>query len=443
MLSKTAIYNLKVVLKETGLKPDVLRAWERRYGLPTPERTEGGHRLYSEYDIGLLRWLVHRQNEGLSISSAVKMLQDEIANGNDPISKLSSSLQPQPSDYFDHADDTSLAALRASWLNAALNYNEVKAEQELGQAFALYPVDIVCIEVLQRGIGEVGMLWHEGKVTVQQEHYISAMAHRRLDSLLLAAPAPSREQTILVGCPANEWHSLTPLLISVLLRRKGYNVIYLGPNVPAARFEVTLQQVKPDLVILSAQQLTTASELHKLSTRLLEFGVAVAFGGRIFNMHPRLRKSIAGSFLGETVDQAIEQADHLLRAAPLTTPNFSLPSNESLEALDIFRNIRHKVDSKIAESVQNNPWIDLEKIEIANMFMGNTIISCLELGDMAYLDTEIEWLNIFVKSQQLPPSMIPYYLKLYADAIQRLWPTNTSVIHIWFTNQENKVLNEK
>ena len=61
-LSKTPIYNLKVVLKETGLKPDVLRAWERRYGIPTPERSQGGHRLYSEFDIALLKWLVVRQN---------------------------------------------------------------------------------------------------------------------------------------------------------------------------------------------------------------------------------------------------------------------------------------------------------------------------------------------------------------------------------------------
>ncbi len=61
----TPIYNLKAVVQETGLKPDTLRAWERRYGsLPEPNRTGGGHRLYSQQDINTLKWLLARQDEG-------------------------------------------------------------------------------------------------------------------------------------------------------------------------------------------------------------------------------------------------------------------------------------------------------------------------------------------------------------------------------------------
>ncbi len=52
---KTPIFNMKVVVEETGIKPDTLRAWERRYGLPEPNRTQGGHRLYSQYDIDMLK----------------------------------------------------------------------------------------------------------------------------------------------------------------------------------------------------------------------------------------------------------------------------------------------------------------------------------------------------------------------------------------------------
>ncbi|MEZ4730565.1 MAG: MerR family transcriptional regulator [Caldilineaceae bacterium] len=76
-------FNLKAVVQETGLKPDTLRAWERRYGLPEPQRTESGHRLYSQNDIQLLKWLIARQEEGMSISRAVELwrrLQDEQGN---------------------------------------------------------------------------------------------------------------------------------------------------------------------------------------------------------------------------------------------------------------------------------------------------------------------------------------------------------------------------
>ena len=91
MVSTTPAYNLKVVLKETGLAADTLRAWERRYGLPVPQRTAGGHRLYSQRDIETIKWLMKRQADGLSISRAVDMYNDLLASGSDP---LGDSVQP-------------------------------------------------------------------------------------------------------------------------------------------------------------------------------------------------------------------------------------------------------------------------------------------------------------------------------------------------------------
>ena len=85
MPSTTPAYNLKVVLKETGLAADTLRAWERRYGLPVPERSAGGHRMYSQRDIETIKWLMARQEEGLSISRAVDLWNEHNASGADPL----------------------------------------------------------------------------------------------------------------------------------------------------------------------------------------------------------------------------------------------------------------------------------------------------------------------------------------------------------------------
>ena len=106
-ISQSPAYNLKVVLKETGLKADVLRAWERRYNLPQPQRTPGGHRLYSEYDIEIVKWLRTRQAEGLSISRAVELWKETIAAGNDPLveySPATTSLTPERSSPADTMD---------------------------------------------------------------------------------------------------------------------------------------------------------------------------------------------------------------------------------------------------------------------------------------------------------------------------------------------------
>jgi len=86
--SHTPTYNLKAVLKETGLKADVLRAWERRYDLPKPHRTPGGHRLYSEYDIETIKWLMARQEEGLSISHATELWRSLKASGQEPLQQV-------------------------------------------------------------------------------------------------------------------------------------------------------------------------------------------------------------------------------------------------------------------------------------------------------------------------------------------------------------------
>ena len=85
MRDTTPYYNLKVIVRETGIKPDTLRAWERRYDLLAPARMAGGHRLYSQRDLETIRWLMARQEEGLSIGNAVQLWHDMEAAGRDPL----------------------------------------------------------------------------------------------------------------------------------------------------------------------------------------------------------------------------------------------------------------------------------------------------------------------------------------------------------------------
>src|SRR5215217_3012034 len=145
MYSTTPAFNLKVVLNETGLAADTLRAWERRYGLPTPNRTAGGHRLYSQRDIETIKWLMKRQAEGLSISHAVVMWKEQLASGTDPLAgSTSSALNSSanvPVPY--QSPDTTLDALRARWIQACLDFSESSAEQVLNQAFSMFPVEVV------------------------------------------------------------------------------------------------------------------------------------------------------------------------------------------------------------------------------------------------------------------------------------------------------------
>jgi MerR family transcriptional regulator, light-induced transcriptional regulator len=252
--SKIPTYNLKVVLQETDIKPDTLRAWERRYGIPMPTRTEGKHRLYSDYDIATIKWLLTRQHEGMSISRAVRLWRTLEEKGKNPLQEIPAPTTPtllvehhqvaQPVAPIT-INGATIDDLRQTWIEACLHYNEPLAEQSLTQAFALYPPHVVCLEVLQKGLRYIGELWYQNKATVQQEHFASALAMRRLNTLVTAAPPPSRPGKIIVGCPANEHHVFSPLFLTLALRHNGWETLYLGANVPREYLENTIATPGP------------------------------------------------------------------------------------------------------------------------------------------------------------------------------------------------------
>jgi len=161
-LSKNPIYNLSAVLRETGLKADLVRAWERRYNLPNPQRSAGGHRLYSQYDIETLKWLKEKQAQGLSISNAVELWRTEEQLGRDPLARGEDGGQVEKE--IESANDEVLPKLRQRWIDACLNFGNAAAEDALTQAFAVHPVEMVVSEVLQSGLREIGQGWLERQV---------------------------------------------------------------------------------------------------------------------------------------------------------------------------------------------------------------------------------------------------------------------------------------
>ena len=426
-----SVYNLKAVLHETGIKPDVLRAWERRYGLPMPERTAGGHRQYSWHDIEIIKWLMQRQNEGLSISHAVDMWKEKMVNGHDPQGVAHSggaAISPQGRPALLQADTgalTGIHVLRSQWVSACLRFNEIMADQALNQAFALYPVEEVCTALLQRGLAEIGAMWYESSASVQQEHFASALALRRLDALLIACPVPTRPENIIVGCPANEWHTFTPLLIALLIRRRGYNVIYLGANVPASHFIETIEAVKAGLVVLAAQQLQTAATLMQSAAMISAYGIKVAYGGRVFALHPDLLARIAGHYLGNKMEGAMDDLENFLPLS-FTAPSISLPSADYVDTLNAFNVQRAFIDASL------NLHLGPRGSQDANKYLGDNIAAALELGDMRYLESDIDWLKVLIESQKLPGSLLSDYLKTYSEVVKQFLPEHAQPISQWF-----------
>ncbi len=341
-------FNLKAVVQQTGLKPDTLRAWERRYGLPTPQRSSGGHRLYARHDIETLKWLIARQQEGLSIARAVDLWRQIEAEGQNPLATPASPV-PLPAPP---ALGATLIELREDWISACLAYDEQRSEQALAQAFALYSPETVVLGLLQAAMSRVGDKWYRGEATVQQEHFCSALANRRLEALIMASPPPTRPGRILTACPPQERHIFGLLLLTFLLRRRGWDVIYLGANVPVERLETTLAVTSPHLVVMAAQRLTSAASLLDAARFLQAEGVPLAYGGLIFNLLPALHARVPGHFLGERLDSAPDAVESLMAAAHLPAQT-EPPSGTFTIAREHFEERRGLIEAKVARGLRS------------------------------------------------------------------------------------------
>ena len=439
MVSSIPAFNLKVVLKETGLAADTLRAWERRYGLPVPQRTPGGHRLYSQRDIETIKWLMKRQAEGLSISRAVDMWNEQLASGSDPLTdpmqSLLASASPVLTQY--QTPDTTLDSLRSQWITACMDFSESTAEQTLNQAFSMFAVEAVCLDVLQKGLSEIGDRWHENRASVQQEHFASGLAMRRLDALLIATPAPTRNQILLVGCPPDEWHVFTPLLLTLLLRRRGFPVVFLGANVPASRFADTVKNVKTDLVILVAQQLITAATLQKTTLLLSKQKFLIAFGGRIFNLHPDITRSIPGYFLGLELNEALEEIELILRSKAIHHQPKGA-SKEYITAHQVFVSRRAQIELTLKETLEPLS-ISPDDLKTGMQFLGDNITAALQLGHMSLVTAEVDWLRSLLQAYDTPPQQLIQFMRTYAQVVDQTINGQGKPIIEWFAAEIQKL----
>lgn len=427
--SKAPTYNLKVVLRETGIKPDTLRAWERRYGLPVPERSAGGHRLYSQYDIETIKWLMDRQKEGLRINRAVKLWLSIEETGDDPLEAMPTSGGEVLVTPVEVVAGETLAEIRSNWIAACLEFDEPKAENILAQAFARFPLETVCLEVLREGLSRIGALWYSGEATVQQEHFASALATRRLDALIAGAPQPTREGRIIVGCPPAEDHVFSPLLVTLFLRQRGWNVTYLGANVPQSRLEATIDSTRPSLIVLTAMQLRTAASLYEMALYLLDQAVPLAYGGLIFTQLPGLQKRIPGYYLGDQLEGVVPSVERIMAGTGRPSKLESVP-DQYRQALEHFRDKQPIINASLWDTIRRNGMNDFH-INMANEYLARDIDAALRLGDITYIQADLHWLASLLANFDIPVELLPQYLAYYKEALHMHLDDRGGVIIDW------------
>jgi DNA-binding transcriptional MerR regulator/methylmalonyl-CoA mutase cobalamin-binding subunit len=312
-ISNAPTYNAKAVTMQTGVTPATLRAWERRYGILLPDRTAGGHRLYSARDIAAIKWLKEHIEQGMTISRASALLQKQLYM-NDGQSLQSAKPMaavlaetPQPSRSVD--------TIKTDLYEALVEYDELSADEILSEAYALHPIEAVCTAVIEPVLVELGHAWAGGQISISTEHFASNYLRRKLIALITDGPS-TRRGTIAIGCAPTDLHEMGILLLSIFLRRRGWHVVYLGQAVPLEDLAQALPQINADVLVLAATVIESAQHLKPVQAVLDQVDEAqrpvFAFGGPAFNQHPELRAETPGLFLGETLQAGINAIEHLM-----------------------------------------------------------------------------------------------------------------------------------
>jgi DNA-binding transcriptional MerR regulator len=223
-----------VLSARTGVSEDLLRAWERRYGLLRPERTAGGFRLYSEDDLHRVTTMTALLRDGMSAAQAA----ETVVGGRGPVPALAPQRAP-------------LTAAREALRAAVRSFEESAMETAIDQLVATVDIDVAIREVLLPTLVEIGTAWAAGELTVAQEHLAVGVLRARLMALGRGWDAGFGPRALL-ACPEGELHDVSLVMFGLALRRRGWRVTFLGANTPIADLEQARKAIAPDLTVLFA-----------------------------------------------------------------------------------------------------------------------------------------------------------------------------------------------
>jgi MerR family transcriptional regulator, light-induced transcriptional regulator len=308
--STAPLFNTKAVVRETGVSAATLRAWERRYGVPEPDRTDSNYRLYSERDIALIRWLRERVDGGITISQAVELYRRS-TEGEDVPTSL-----PREPRRLARSEPHDLNQAQARLIEAFKAFEEPRAEWLLSELFALYPLEEVITGVILPVMVEIGEQWHRGELSVPVEHFATAFVQRKLMALMNVQPVNPESPLVVAGCAPHEQHELGIMLFSFFLRRNGLRVLYLGQNVPLVDLPSLLQRLRPAMLALSASNPATAANLQPVADMLDALPPPrplFSYGGAAFQYHPELREHLRGLYFGDDLLAAARDAAQHIR----------------------------------------------------------------------------------------------------------------------------------
>jgi DNA-binding transcriptional MerR regulator len=288
-VSQRAYLRIGELGRRAEVKPETIRAWERRYGLLVPHRTEGGFRLYTDADVERVRAMRDHLARGLAAAQAARLVVD----GWTPSARAA---EPGVA----HAELGAEAELLAASL---ARFDSTAANASLDRLLATFSLDTVLDDVVVSYLSALGDRWERGEASVGEEHYASNLIRGRLLGLARGWGLGAGPRAIL-ACAAGEQHDLGLLCFGIALGERGWRIDYLGADTPVATIAELARRVSPAAIVVAAE---LEGRLEEVADELSELAREhrVAIGGRATS--PALAGRVGALLLDESPARAADR----------------------------------------------------------------------------------------------------------------------------------------
>lgn len=290
-MNTTEKHPIRVVSRRTGLSPHVIRVWERRYEAVTPMRSSTNRRMYSSEDIERLLLLRLATESGYSIGEIAGLPDERLAAMISTDIRRASPKRIAVRRNDDGTEkpsngsaDSSAAELFLDESLAAIKRLDAGALEEIlsRAAMSLSRPDLMG-RLLEPLMNRIGDMWQDGTLRIAHEHLASAVVRSFLGNIVTNQDPPPSAPVMVITTPAGQNHEMGALIAASAALTEGWNVTYLGPNLPAEEIAAVAEQNGARAVALSIvyppDDPRLGGELEKLR-RLLPQDVIILAGGR-------------------------------------------------------------------------------------------------------------------------------------------------------------------